>query len=370
MKFCVHCGKPLPQQSTVATGGNQKFCKTCGTRLDAASGRCPKCQGGKKETSDKKGVKTLLIVMLCLILLVALVGGVMLALDFFGTDDTSDGPRWTEAPEKETEKRPEFFRETEAAATEAPAMEVPATEDPADEAFRDAEEFCKENDAQGNYKDIVIYLKRLISTYPGDPRFQELMDKYEGGLKQQTLMATEIRIEEGRFKEAAEYIQDIQQVYDCDEFHELLTICRYYLSKPLSGCTVIEDTNHSTTSSDVCPGNWEDVTGIVHGDSVRYWVINKAGYQNTEYAVYRLDKEYKTMSAEIVTEINSDPGSDAVIMIYLDGVLAYTSPTVYSGSGAEYIELDITGVSEIKVLCTTDSPSFNYCIVDAILYEI
>lgn len=367
MKFCVHCGKPLPQQSTAAPGGTQKFCRTCGTRLDAASGQCPNCQGGrKKDTSENKGLKTLLIVILCLILLVALVGGVIIALDYLKLD-VDDSTGWTEKPEEEPgwtalPGKPEK--------TEAAQPTVPETEDPAEAAFREVVDFCTEHEAQENYLDIVLYLKNLTESTPEDPHYQELLSLYEEALREQTLMVAEIYIEEGQFKQAALYIEDIQRVYDCDDFYQYLEICKVNLSMPLSWCTVVEDTNHSNTSSDVCPGDWEDVYGYEHEDSVRYWVIEKAGYQNTEYAVYQLDKEYRTLSGEIATEVKSEAGSDAVIMIYLDGVLAYTSPTVSAASGAVSFELDVTGVSEIKVLCTTGSPSFNYCIVDAMLYEI
>lgn len=143
-----------------------------------------------------------------------------------------------------------------------------------------------------------------------------------------------------------------------------------YVTRPLSDCIVIEDSNEEGKDTDAAAGSWKDWWGNIHTRSVRFWVANKRYYSNTEYIVYDIGGQYETLSCQAVAEEGSEPDAEMVIRIYLDGWRAWESPTIFYGSGAEGVTLDVRGVQQVYVECTTDSDCFGYCILDAELTGI
>lgn len=133
--------------------------------------------------------------------------------------------------------------------------------------------------------------------------------------------------------------------------------------KLLTQCTLLNDSNNGTP--DVCIGDWEDTFGNVYPGSIRFWVVRGPGFAEREEISYQIDKTYSTLSGEIVADCNS--ASDAVfsIHIYLDGDLAYQSTGISATAEPQIYSIDVSNGSEIRIVCTTSTSCYGYCIVSA-----
>ncbi len=143
------------------------------------------------------------------------------------------------------------------------------------------------------------------------------------------------------------------------------TISGSAASTPLAWCTMVENSNKIGSNSDVAVGTWTDVTNTQHPDSLKFWVVEKKGWSNTEHAVLQLGGQYETMVGSVVMANVSKANSYASIRIYLDGTLAYESGNVRNDMGAVSFTLDVTGVTQVRVVCTTTCPNSSHCILDA-----
>lgn len=132
---------------------------------------------------------------------------------------------------------------------------------------------------------------------------------------------------------------------------------------PLIQCTFLSDSNDG--SSDVCVGSWTDKFGTVYPDSIRFWVVKGPGYAETESTTYQVNGEYSTLSGVIVPASNSASGSKFVVSIYLDGNLAYQSPGLSDTSNPQPYSIDVRNGNKIRIVCTTSTSCYGYCIVSA-----
>lgn len=140
------------------------------------------------------------------------------------------------------------------------------------------------------------------------------------------------------------------------------------LGYPLAWCEIVESTNASR-NKDVVPGEWKDTYGTTHPDSVRFWVKEVSGYNDTEYGVFDLGGTYRTMTATMAAEEANSGGCFTKFMVYADDVLIYESEDIYSGTQPFSVTLDVEGVQLLRVLCTTDSAEDSYGLFDALLYQ-
>lgn len=359
-----------------------KFCGKCGTRLDEKNGFCPKCdviQHDRGERTDNRQfgqrvknffLKCLISLLITAILAVAAAG----LLVYF---ELVDIPVISEimqefgiVKDKELEERLEQKSINIGDETRSGEETIAVTEDPADVAYFEAEDYCAVLEKQEEYILILQYLDDLKERKTGDTRYTDLRAHYEKCLRNKTVATAESYMQSGEYKVAANEIINIREIYTSSELEELLEKCKKHLSIPLSVCNNVEDSNSGGNMKDVGVGHWKDVFGWTHADSLRFWVVKKTGWQNTEFVVYELDQSYTTLSGEIVSANGSDAGSCAAVLIYLDGVLAYTSPEISPKTQPVQFEIDVSGVKQIRVACTTDADEFNYCIVDAMLCEI
>lgn len=136
---------------------------------------------------------------------------------------------------------------------------------------------------------------------------------------------------------------------------------------PLTQCELIEDSNKSGSTSDVCIGNWMDKFGNCYIKSLRFWVVDAPNWSNIEHISYRVEKGYETLSGTIATEEESDWGTQMIVTIYLDGVSAYQSDIITISSEPQQFTIDISSASEIYIACSTNTNCSGYCIVSASL---
>lgn len=136
--------------------------------------------------------------------------------------------------------------------------------------------------------------------------------------------------------------------------------------KYLADMAVVSDSN-SSSGTDVVAGDWEDPAGAKYWNALKFWVIDKEGWSNTEYIEYALDQEYSTLCGTIASSEESNPGTRLWIEVYLDGRLIYTSSKIGYTDTLNYM-VDISGGSKVRIVCGTDTAVHGHCLVTAIVY--
>lgn len=138
------------------------------------------------------------------------------------------------------------------------------------------------------------------------------------------------------------------------------------LGTPLPKCSVEEDTQ-SYKKTDIITGTAWDKSGNQYKDAITFWVNNGAGYVEVEHIVYRLSGMYDRLEGLIALGGDSDLGASVRICIYGDGKLLYIGNYI-EGNETEAIQLDVSGVNELKIECDTEEACHCYGILAAELY--
>jgi len=136
------------------------------------------------------------------------------------------------------------------------------------------------------------------------------------------------------------------------------------LPTPLCNAPVTEP---RPNDEDVIAGTWKDTHGNVLNDCIRLWVAEKPRYYDTEGATFILDGQYTRLSGIFALEATSEPGASASFTVYFDGVSVYRSGLITELSEAESFELDVSGVKQLRIECTTDSAFHTFGIAQAYL---
>ena len=136
------------------------------------------------------------------------------------------------------------------------------------------------------------------------------------------------------------------------------------LLMPFTWLPHISDTNPPGSDKDVTIGDWDDPNGIVREQTIRFWLVDREGYHNSESTTYALDGQYTKFHCTGFLTDGTEPGGSAYIRVWGDGQILNQSMTITSGDIISY-SVDVTGVQELTVECVTDSSSFTYCVVDA-----
>ncbi len=127
--------------------------------------------------------------------------------------------------------------------------------------------------------------------------------------------------------------------------------------------------SHSNDASgkDIQIGQWKDPDGEIYQKAMKFWVIDRPGFANSEYIEYALDGEYTTLCGTIAPDADSGANAEMQIEIYLDGNCIYTSEKIGYDGFAPYM-LDIRGGSQVRIRCVTDTNDWGYCIVTATVF--
>ena len=136
------------------------------------------------------------------------------------------------------------------------------------------------------------------------------------------------------------------------------------LPMPFTWLPHLSDTNSPGSDKDVTIGDWDAPDGILHEHTIRFWLVDREGYHNSESTTYALDGQYTTFSCTGFLTDGTEPGGSAYIRVWGDGQILNQSMTITSGDIISY-SVDVTGVKELTVECVTNSESFTYCVVDA-----
>jgi len=141
------------------------------------------------------------------------------------------------------------------------------------------------------------------------------------------------------------------------------------LGYPLVLCEQISNTNRSDSTTDVAEGNWKDIHGKIHEDSIKFWVADFGSWENEESAVYNLDGQFDTMEFSLALGEESQYGAEIVIKIWADGSLIYESEPISKDHTVTALTLDIQDTKLIRITCSTSSTVFCHGIADVLLYN-
>jgi len=133
---------------------------------------------------------------------------------------------------------------------------------------------------------------------------------------------------------------------------------------PLCDAPIAEPTNND---KDVVAGTWSDIHGSVIADGVRFWVIDKSYYSDTEGATFILGGQYTKLEGSFALECDSENGASVSFILYFDGEMVYESSLITENSRGENFCYDISGVNEVRIECTTDSAEHSFGVVQAYL---
>lgn len=141
------------------------------------------------------------------------------------------------------------------------------------------------------------------------------------------------------------------------------------LGYPLGWCAMVDSSNEPGGSGkDAYVGDFYDTRGVLHTDAVKFWTIQRAGWSDTEYAVFDLGGKYQSLELTVCAAQENETGGTTKILVYADGELIYESGWV--GNEAVSVALDVTGVRKLKIEATTDSEVFCHCLCNGVLYAV
>lgn len=138
------------------------------------------------------------------------------------------------------------------------------------------------------------------------------------------------------------------------------------LGYPLVWCPILE---RASSEEDVGIGTWTDTFGNAYTEAIRFWVVDRPNWYDTEQIVFDLDHNYRSLSCTFSCGTESDPGASVRILIYGDGQLIYESATVYTDTQPLAFSVDVSGIEQLVVACTTDSEAFSYGIAQIYMYR-
>ena len=139
------------------------------------------------------------------------------------------------------------------------------------------------------------------------------------------------------------------------------------LSLPMSltQCKVLENTN-SKKGTDIVVGTHVTCGGTVYNDATAYWVRKGGSFKNTESSTYLLDSKYDRMECVVALSAQSAKGASVQFKIYADGALICETDQL---SSAEMVyDLEVTGVKQLKIECITQKNLNCYGVIKADLF--
>ena len=142
------------------------------------------------------------------------------------------------------------------------------------------------------------------------------------------------------------------------------------LPYPLTWCNKLEDTNTpGTQMKDVRVGDFRDSFGNTQRDALKFWVMDRPGFNDTEYIVYDLTQGFETLEFTIATDMENHRDGTIRILIYdEDDNLLYDSGWVGNDSQPMQGIVDVAGVDTLRIECTTDFNKDCYGLFRGILY--
>lgn len=117
---------------------------------------------------------------------------------------------------------------------------------------------------------------------------------------------------------------------------------------------------------DVCVGTFKDTSGHSHKNALKFWLVDKANWSNTESITIDVSDISKLSGESVLGELKTgrcEAGASAVAKFYLDGSLVYITDRI-EGSYSEPFILDVSSGERLTIEVSTSANVFTECLVD------
>lgn len=205
----------------------------------------------------------------------------------------------------------------------------------------DCEQRCQTSGTEA----VIQYLYELMDQESFDMKRRELLDQYQQKYVAEILERASVKAGERDFEGAIQLLQNARNVYDCAEFQNAISNYEGYLPIDLMDCHRIDETDDF---NDCLKENVEDQFGNQY-DRAICW-IKYGNYQSeySDYAVFFPDKKYISLRGTLAPR-KCDSRTKGYISIYLDGELAYQSPTINCTTEPLEFNVDVSGCSQMRL---------------------
>lgn len=136
---------------------------------------------------------------------------------------------------------------------------------------------------------------------------------------------------------------------------------------PLTSCEKLNASNETAHFADIVVGDWDTRAGRLP-DAIRFCVSGKSNYKRTHYCTYKLNGNFNYLSGLISFMDKSEDYATAKIQIYLDNELGFESDTISALGTDQSFTLDVRGVKNVRVVCSTQDNHTAYCALSASVY--
>ncbi len=209
------------------------------------------------------------------------------------------------------------------------------------------EALAEQNDILG----AVRYVKGLADA---DAKYQALLNEYAKTLVADTLATAKEYADSRQFQQAVDTIKAVQEVYDCDDFQNAIEEYNKYTPRKLSDCHVIDSDNvHLNVNRTDCFGK-------------EYENVISCSKDTGRYVIFYLEGNFTNISGVFVGSDNLPSNKYIWCKIYADDEVIYESLALSRTSTPESINLDVTGVQQLRVVFGgyTDWTSGSIAILD------
>lgn len=305
---CPHCKKEIADSAV--------FCGYCGSEVHAF-------EQTDEDAKNKKNPGVVIAAIVLIALLVIL--GVLLYILLKPADDANTP---TESNRYETSVEPEGKHEESSAGNIEESSGTNIDEISKEPSIETSEETTIEPLTTENAEESMKPDESMSSEVSSEPEESQEVEKEEQS-KQETELAS---------------LQDLT-------------------SLSVLSCTNSTGGANSVNNpdEDVAIGSFTDVHGNTHEQAIKFWVVNRAGYTNTESITYDVSG-YSMMTGEVVcARLKSgrcERNASMYIRFYLDNVLIYESKPIDEYSLPEEYTIDLTGGSILQIECYTDEAFF------------
>lgn len=204
--------------------------------------------------------------------------------------------------------------------------------------YNSAEAHCEALVAQNDLLGAVKYAKGLADA---DTKYDALLKKYADTLVENTLNSAKGHADKRDYAKAIQTITEVQAVYDCDSFKDAVAEYTSYLPKKLSEIQTIENSNDYWIKL----GTVTDIFNVERDE-----VCSGGSYGGT--VIFYTSGRYVKLSGQLVATKSrgGNADNDIGIKIYADDKLIYESGDVVYTEENFNINLDITGVRQLKLV--------------------
>lgn len=215
---------------------------------------------------------------------------------------------------------------------------------------------CNEYVESGDYASARAVLLDAICIYPEEDQFFDLLTEYENAFVQQALNKAAEQAKQGDYTGAVQTLKLASDTVDSKQFDEKIAEYEGYKPHKLSELKVVD--------SDYLE-QYEDAVQDTYGNVYNYSDELHSYYKgHTAYVVYNANRQYTKFSGTLACGEGTGRETTAVIEIFADDNLIYTSPTISRTTAPIAFEVDISNASLIKVKCTIiNNNTHFYCLI-------